>query len=90
MSRLSKLARMTIEEKTQAFERFEQASSESLFPPEIIALVFNVSESWLQKMRSLGGGIPFSKPNGINRVQYQKHDVVNYFTENKRQSTSAA
>lgn len=90
MARLTKLERMSDLEKQEAIKYFNEASDDTFFPPEVIALIFKVSESWLQKMRSLGGGIPFSKPNGINRVKYQKIDALAYFVENKKNSTSAA
>ncbi|EXF56028.1 hypothetical protein J502_2897 [Acinetobacter sp. 1294596] len=89
MARLTKLARMSAEEKAAAKKEFEEASSESYFPPEVIALAFGVSEAWLQKTRSNGDGIPFSKPRGLRRVQYQKKDALRYFERSKLISTSA-
>lgn len=84
--RLTKLDRMTSEEKIAETKRFWESADEAPFPPETIAMVFDVSLSWLQLKRTVGGGIPFSK--GLRKISYQKADAVKFFDRKKLQSTS--
>jgi len=84
--RLTKLDRMTPEEKLTENHRFWASPNTALFPPETIAIVFDVSLSWLQVKRCTGGGIPFIK--GLRKVHYQKSDVLEFFDKEKLQNTS--
>ena len=84
--RLNKLDRMTPEEKLVHTKQFWIAPNDAVFPPETIALVFNVSLSWLQLKRCTGGGIPFSK--GARKISYKKSDAIDYFDRKKLTSTS--
>ncbi|WP_416376708.1 DNA-binding protein [Acinetobacter sp. FDAARGOS_515] len=84
--RLNKLDQMTSEEKLVHAKQFWIAPNDAVFPPETIAVVFNVSLSWLQLKRCTGGGIPFIK--GARKVSYQKSDAIEYFNRQKLKSTS--
>lgn len=84
--RLNKLERMTPEEKLLETKRFWESSDDAPFPPETIAIVFDVSLSWLQFKRCTGGGIPFSK--GLRKISYQKSDAIEYFDRQKLNNTS--
>ncbi|RKG33443.1 DNA-binding protein [Acinetobacter guerrae] len=82
----SKLERMTTDDKLVHSKQFWDAPNNAFFPPETIAIVFNVSMSWLQLKRCTGGGIPFTK--GARKVSYQKSDAIEYFNRQKLKSTS--
>jgi hypothetical protein len=45
-----------------------------------------MSVKWVQKMRDVGGGIPFRKFGG--RVQYAVADILEYEARTLRRSTS--
>ena len=82
MSRLTKIDRMTSEEKDNAIQKFWKLPENAMFPPEIVALVCDVSLSWLQVKRCKGDGIPFIKI-GERKIGYMKKDVLDFF-ENKK------
>lgn len=84
--RLNKLERMTTEEKMAENTRFWSATNDAIFPPETIAIAFDVSLSWLQMKRCTGSGIPFTK--GLRKIHYKKSDAVEYFDREKLQNTS--
>ncbi|MHA3090828.1 helix-turn-helix domain-containing protein [Acinetobacter brisouii] len=70
------LSNMTTEEKDVLLQRFLSAPEEQLFPQEAIALYLQCSTNTLQRMRCIGGGIPYAK---IGRtVAYKKKDVLHY------------
>ena len=79
--RLTKLDRMTAEEKEALAKAFWSAPDEAIVTPEAIAIVFGVSLYWLQRKRSYGGGIPFFKREGIRQVFYIKKDVIEFFKD---------
>lgn len=85
--RLNKLDRMSAEEKSLAIKSFWDAPNDAPFPPETIALAFNVSLPWLQLKRCAGDGIPFIKLTE-RKVRYQKQDVISFFSSKKLSSTS--
>lgn len=87
MTRLTKLDRMTYEQKLNETNRFWSSPNDSYFPPETIAIVFDVSLSWLQLKRCIGGGIQFTKV-GSRKIRYQKEDVLEFFDQQKLCNTS--
>lgn len=82
MARLTKLDKLSAEEKKVLVEDFRNSPEESLFTPEAVSLACGFSLPWLQKKRCEGGGIPFSKPTS-KTVLYKKKDVMDY-VENHR------
>lgn len=84
--RLNKVERMTAEEKIAETTRFWKSPDDALFPPETIAIVFDVSLAWLQVKRCSGSGIPFTK--GVRKIHYKKSDAIEYFDRGKVQNTS--
>ena len=52
--RLTKVDRMTNEEKDKITQSFWNAPNEAVFPPEDVSVVFNISLSWLQAKRCKG------------------------------------
>jgi len=82
MARLTKIDKMTAEERSFKIKEFQQAPYESHFPPEVLSLVYNISLAWLQKKRCDGGGIPFSKPTA-RTILYKKADVLDYMERQK-------
>ena len=87
MSRLTKIDRMTAEEKKALIDSFHVAPGTAEFSPEALALACNFSLPWLQKKRSVGGGIPFSKPNRTT-VLYRKQDVLDYIEASRLKHTA--
>lgn len=87
MSRATKLDRMSHEEKKALIDDFRSAAPEAEFPPEVIALAYSLSLSWLQKKRCNGGGIPFSKPTS-RTVLYRKSDVLEFMDANRHKHTA--
>lgn len=85
--RLTRLDRMTADEKLIETNRFWSSPNTAYFPPETIAIIFNVSLSWLQFKRCTGGGIPFTKA-GARKVRYQKQDILEFFDQQKLTNTS--
>ena len=77
MHRVTKIDRMTNEDKQNAILKFWNLPEEAIFPPEIVALVCDVSLSWLQVKRCKGDGIPFVKI-GQRKIGYVKKDVLNF------------
>lgn len=84
---MSKLSSMTTAEKKIEIERFQNANDSEAFSPDVIAIVLDVSLSWLQKKRCEGGGIPFSKIH-YRKIVYKKADVVSYIQRQTINSTS--
>lgn len=87
MSRLTKIDRMTAEDLLIETNRFWNSPNDAYFPPETVAVVFNVSLSWLQLKRCVGGGIPFTKASA-RRIRYQKQDILEFFDQKKLNNTS--
>lgn len=85
--RLTKLDRMTSEEKLIETSRFWSSPMDAYFPPETIAIIFDVSLSWLQLKRCTGHGIQFTKV-GSRKIRYQKEDVIEFFDQQKLCNTS--
>ncbi len=84
---MSKLNSMTTAEKEIEIERFQNANDSEAFSPDVIAIVLDVSLSWLQKKRCEGGGIPFSKIH-YRKIVYKKADVISYIQRQTINSTS--
>ena len=84
---MSKLNSMTAAEKEIEIERFQNANDSEAFSPDVIAIVLDVSLSWLQKKRCEGGGIPFSKIH-YRKIVYKKADVISYIQRQTINSTS--
>lgn len=72
---------MTAEDKNKITQSFWNAPDEAVFTPDCVAVVFNVSLSWLQAKRCKGDGIAFSKPEGTRKVLYTKKDLLAYFNK---------
>lgn len=87
MKRLNKLARMTPEEKSALKKEFWEAANDEPFPPEVVAVVLDVSTSLLQQKRPHGGGIPYTKVSP-RKVLYIKSDVIEYVKKRKGTNTS--
>lgn len=67
---------MSVQEKDILLHRFLNAPNEQLFNQEDVAIFLQCSTSILQRMRCVGGGIPYTK---IGRtVAYKKADVLQY------------
>lgn len=87
MRRLTKLDRMSNDEKRDLISDYRSAPDDADFPPEVLSLVYGFSLPWLQKKRCEGGGIPFFKPTS-KTVLYKKLDIVEY-VNNQRLSHTA-
>ncbi|RYY79963.1 MAG: DNA-binding protein [Moraxellaceae bacterium] len=86
--RLTKLDKMTPEQKAAEAIKFWAAPADAMFSPETLAIVFKKSLPWFQLKRCTGGGIPFSKPDKGRDVFYKKADALAYFDKNQMHSTS--
>ncbi|KEC82505.1 MULTISPECIES: helix-turn-helix domain-containing protein [unclassified Acinetobacter] len=84
---MSKLNKLTSEEIQAEINKFYDADEHISFSPESIAIVLDVSLSWLQKKRCEGGGIPFSKLH-YRKIVYKKSDVIAYIEKHRVSSTS--
>ncbi|WPP87512.1 helix-turn-helix domain-containing protein [Acinetobacter pittii] len=78
---------MKVIDKNAEIEKFNAASDDEEFSPESLAVILDVSTSWLQKMRCVGGGIPFSKVH-YRKIIYKKADVLAYIERKRVESTS--
>ena len=87
MNRVTKLDRMTNEEILMETNRFWNSPNDAYFPPETVAIVYDVSLSWLQLKRCDGEGIPFTKASA-RRIRYQKQDILAFFDQKKLNNTS--
>lgn len=81
------LNRKTDKEIQAEIDKFNSADEDSAFSPETIAIVLDVSLSWLQKKRCEGGGIAFSKIH-YRKIIYKKSDVLAYIRSQRIHSTS--
>lgn len=88
IARLTKLDRMSAEEKAAESNRFWVANDSAQSPPETVAIVLGLSLSWLQNKRINGGGIPFFKLDGRKIIYYLKADVIDYINKNKLKHTT--
>ena len=71
-----KFEKMTQQDKDARLNRFLSANDQQLFPQEDVAIYLSCSTHTLQRMRCVGGGIPYAK---IGRsVVYKKLDVLNF------------
>ncbi|MCV7485080.1 helix-turn-helix domain-containing protein [Acinetobacter baumannii] len=78
---------MKIVDKNAEIEKFNAANDDEEFSPESLAVILDVSTSWLQKKRCEGGGIPFAKVH-YRKIIYKKADVLAYIERKRIQSTS--
>lgn len=78
---------MKIVDKNAEIEKFNAANDDEEFSPESLAVILDVSISWLQKKRCEGGGIPFAKVH-YRKIIYKKADVLAYIERKRIQSTS--
>lgn len=63
-------------EKQKLLNQFLHAPTEQLFPQESVAVYLQCSTNTLQRLRCVGGGMPYTK---IGRtVAYKKQDVLEY------------
>lgn len=86
MARLTKLDRMTIEEKAAEAIKFWAADNEATFTTEVLAIVFEKSLAWFQLKRCAGGGIPYYKQG--RTILYKKQDAIEFFSANRYHHTS--
>lgn len=86
MKRLTKLDRMTTEEKTAEAINFWAADNEATFTPEVLSIVFKKSLAWFQLKRCTGDGVPFYKEG--RTILYKKQDAIDFFASKKYDSTS--
>lgn len=86
MSRMTKIDRMSDDDKEKAIQRFWLLPECAVFPPEVVALVCGVSLSWLQVKRCQGNGITFVKV-GPRKIGYMKKDIINFFELKKSKNT---
>lgn len=86
MARLTKLDRMTTEEKAAEAIKYWAAHEEATFTPEVLSIVYHKSLPWFQLKRCTGGGIPYFKEG--RTILYKKKDVIQYFETTKVSSTS--
>lgn len=87
MARLTKLDKMTNDDKKLLIDSYRNAPNDADFPPEVLALVYGFSLPWLQKKRCEGDGIPFFKPTA-KTVLYKKKDVVDYVNSRRLSHTA--
>ncbi|KAF1025025.1 MAG: hypothetical protein GAK29_02194 [Acinetobacter bereziniae] len=87
MSRLTKLDRMSNEEKKALIDDYRNAPTDSDFSPEVLSLVYGFSLPWLQKKRCEGNGIPFFKPTA-KIVLYKKQDVIDWVNSQRLSHTA--
>lgn len=78
---------MKIVDKNAEIEKFNAANDDEEFSPESLAVILDVSTSWLQKKRCEGGGIPFAKVH-YRKIIYKKADVLAYIESKRIESTS--
>ena len=88
MGRLTKLDRMSVEQRVAEAIMFWASPIEAAFRPETIAITFEVSLPWLQLKRCNGDGIPFLKPAGTRKLLYKKADVIDFFHSRKLKHTA--
>ncbi|WP_411687840.1 DNA-binding protein [Acinetobacter indicus] len=87
--RLDRLARLSEEQRLSFIHGFWNLPEDAVFPPEAVALVCDMSLSWLQVKRCQGNGIPFVKI-GPRKVGYIKRDVLKFLSENRYENTCQA
>lgn len=73
--------------KQAEIDKFNAANDDEEFSPESLAVILDVSTSWLQKKRCEGGGIPFAKVH-YRKIIYKKADVLAYIERRRILSTS--
>ena len=78
---------MSEQQRLSSIQEFWNLPQDAVFPPEVVALVCDMSLSWLQAKRCKGGGIPFVKL-GPRKVGYVKSDVLTFLRSKKYQNTS--
>lgn len=81
-----KLAQMTQQDKDNRLNRFLSAPDQQLFTQEDVAIYLSCSTHTLQRLRCVGGGIPYSKVG--RRVAYKKSDVLEYQKQQTVMNTS--
>ena len=78
--RLDRIARMSEEQRLSSIHQFWNLPEDAVFSPEVVALVCDMSLSWLQAKRCQGNGIPFVKV-GPRKVGYTKRDVIEFLVK---------
>jgi hypothetical protein len=71
-----KFNEMSQQDKDLRLDRFLAAPDQQLFPQEDIAIYLSCSTHTLQRLRCVGGGIPYTKVG--RSVAYKKSDVLAY------------
>lgn len=71
-----KLNEMSQQDKDMRLDRFLAAPDQQLFPQEDVAIYLSCSIHTLQRLRCVGGGIPYTKVGRC--VTYKKSDVLAY------------
>ena len=75
-----KLNEMSQKDKDLRLNRFLSASDQQLFPQEDVAIYLSCSIHTLQRLRCVGGGIPYTKVGRC--VTYKMLDVLSYQERN--------
>lgn len=71
-----KFNELSQQDRDMRLDRFLAASDQQLFPQEDIAIYLSCSTHTLQRLRCVGGGIPYTKVG--RSVAYKKSDVLAY------------
>ncbi|MBI1452832.1 MULTISPECIES: helix-turn-helix domain-containing protein [Acinetobacter] len=71
-----KFSEMSQQDKDICLDRFLAAPDQQLFTQEYIAIYLSCSTHTLQRLRCVGGGIPYTKVGRC--VTYKKSDVLAY------------
>ncbi|MDK1683515.1 helix-turn-helix domain-containing protein [Acinetobacter terrestris] len=81
-----KIDQMTQQEKDERLNRFLNAPEQQLFPQEDVAIYLSCSIHTLQRLRCVGGGMPYAKVG--RSVTYKKSDVLAYQTQQTVMNTA--
>ncbi len=86
MARLTKLDKMTSEEKAGEAIKYWAANADATFTQEVLAIVYKKSLAWFQLKRCTGDGIPYYKEG--RTILYKKQDAIKYFEATRLKNTS--
>lgn len=81
-----KIQQMTQQEKDERLSRFLNAPEQQLFPQEDVAIYLSCSIHTLQRLRCVGGGMPYAKVG--RAVTYKKSDVLAYQSQQTVMNTA--
>jgi len=81
-----RIKQMTDEEILAEKAKFQNAGDDEMFRPLTIAIAFDISASYLQRLRCEGGGPAYQKFR--RAVMYKKSSVVKAFAGRELEHTS--